>query len=131
MRTPKELAVHAFAYIRCIPGGVVNGKLTAEGCTEPVADIKTKADLVKWCRESFEIASRDFEKLTDAQLAAMVDTLFGQPFPGWMLLTIAYDEHLHHRGQIFAFLRALAVEPPFIWSFEENDAAFQPKQTTA
>jgi uncharacterized damage-inducible protein DinB len=131
MRTPKELAVHAFAYVRGIPAGVMKGSLTAEDCTEPVDQIKSRDDLVKWCRESWEIADRDFEKLNDGQLSAQVQTHFGQPFPGWMLLTITYDEHIHHRGQLYTFLRAMGVEPPFLWSFEENDAKFRPKAPTA
>ena len=128
MRTPKELAVHAFAYMRCIPGGIGKGKLTAEDCTEPADKIKSKKELLAWCKESFEIATTDFEKLTEEQLGAMVETHFGKPFPGWMLVSIVYDEHLHHNGQLYVFSRALGIEPPFFWSFDENATAFQPKQ---
>jgi uncharacterized damage-inducible protein DinB len=130
MRTPKELAIHSFAYLRGIPGAVVKGKLTADDVPEPMDQINSVDDLVAWCRESFEIANSNFEKVTDEQLNAMVDTHFGKPFPGWMLFTIAYDEHIHHRGQLYTYLREMGIEPPFIWSFDENEAAFQPKAAT-
>ena len=131
MRTPKELAVHTFAVLRGMPQGVFKGELRGEDMVEPAEEIKTVDDLVKWCRESWEIADKDFGKLSDEQLAAVIPTPFGQPFPGWMLLTIGYDEHIHHRGQLYAFLRAMAVEPPFLWSFEESEAEFRPQEIPA
>jgi uncharacterized damage-inducible protein DinB len=110
---------------------VSKGELKAEDVVEPADQIKTVDELVKWCRESWDMADREFEKLTDGQLSAMVPTPFGQPFPGFMLLTITYDEHIHHRGQLYAFLRAMGIEPPFLWSFEENEANFRPQEATA
>ena len=47
------------------------------------------------------------------------------------MIQIIYDELLHHRGQLFAYLRAMGVEPPFMWSFEDNAVEFRPKAPTA
>ena len=127
MRTPKELAIHAFAYMRGIPAGIAKGNLVPEDCAEPVDQIKTKADLLKWCKESFEVGTAGFEKLTEEQITSMPETYFGKPFPGWVLVSIVYDEHLHHRGQLYVYMRALGIEPPFLWSFDESAAEFQPK----
>lgn len=130
MRSPKELALHSFAYMRCVPSGIIKGSFTTEDCAEPVDSITTRDELVKWCKESWEIAEKGLSQATDAQLGAMVETPFGKPFPGWMLATIVYDEHLHHRGQLFVYLRAMGIEPPFIWSFEDSATEFQPKAAT-
>lgn len=129
MRTPKELAIHAFTYMRGIPKGVQKGKLTAEDCVEPT-HLTAMPELLAWCRDSWETMEREFEKLTDAQLSTTVETYWGPSFPGWTLIPIVYDEHLHHRGQLYAYLRVLGIEPPFLWSFEENDPAFRPKAMT-
>lgn len=131
MRTPKELSLHAFAYLPAFTQAVINGELKGEDMVEPVDEIQTVEDLVKWCEKSWDTANQNFDKLTDEQLSAMVPTPFGQPFPGWMLLTIIYDEHIHHRGQLYTFLRAMGVEPPFLWSFEESDAKFRPQEVPA
>ena len=131
MRTPKELAVHAFAYMRGIPKGILKGKLTAEECVEPFDQIKSLDQLLTWCQESWNSMEADFEKFTDAQLAAMVETYWGPTFPGYVLIPIVYDEHLHHRGQLYTYLRSMGAEPPFLWSFEENAPAYQPKAMKA
>ena len=34
-----------------------------------------------------------------------------------------------HRGQLYAYTRALGVEPPLVWDFEHNEAAFAPQAT--
>lgn len=130
MRTPRELAIHPFVYVRAMPAAVIKGSLTAADCVEPREKITTVDELVNYARESFKIADEDFNKITDAQFSAMVETHFGQPFPGAMIIQIAYDELLHHRGQLFTYLRAMGVEPPFLWSFEENAVEFRPKAPT-
>ena len=127
MRTPKELAVHAFTYMRGVPKGILRGRLTAEDCVEPSDAIQNVDQLLGWCTESWNSMQADFERITDAQLAQMVETHWGPTFPGFVLIPIVYDEHLHHRGQLYAFLRAVGAEPPFLWSFDENEAAYRPK----
>lgn len=66
-------------------------------------------------------------KLTDAHFAAMVPTPWGKPFPGAMIMSFVPDEFLHHRGQLYAYARALGVEPPMMWDFEHNAPEFQMK----
>ena len=131
MRTPKELALHAFTYMRGVPKGILKGRLTAEDCAEPVDRIQNVDQLVAWCTESWNSMQEDFEKITDAQLGKMIDTYWGKPFPGHFLIPIVYDEHLHHRGQLYAYLRALGAEPPFLWSFDENEPAYRPQAMKA
>jgi uncharacterized damage-inducible protein DinB len=43
-------------------------------------------------------------------------TAFGQwTMPGYDLLLYVVDNEVHHRGQGYAYLRALGVEPPPFW----------------
>ena len=57
----------------------------------------------------------------------MAKTPYGRDMAGEALMGITEDEFLHHRGQLYAFLRALGAEPPFLWDFEHNAPEYQPK----
>jgi len=120
MRTPKEIAVHAYAYVGGIPAAVVKGKLTAEDAPEPVDKIKSTEDVLKHCRERFEMGSKAVAQITDVHLKGMVTTHWGPTMPGFAMMGVINDETLHHRGQLYAMLRACGVEPPFLWDFEHN-----------
>jgi len=67
------------------------------------------------------------QSLTDEKITRMVKTPWGESFPGFVCVQIIYDEHLHHRGQLYAYLRQLGIEPPFMWDFEHNAPEFQPR----
>ena len=131
MRTPKELVTHMYAMMRYVTDGTAKGRITYDDTMDPpeLAKIKSHDDLVRYARESWQAADRTVQSLTDAQLAAIVPTAWGgMSFPGWVCVSIIYDEHLHHRGQLYAFLRQLGVEPPFLWDFENNAPEYRPKQ---
>jgi uncharacterized damage-inducible protein DinB len=132
MRTAKELVTHMYAQMRFVTDGVPKGHIAYTDANDPaeMATIKNHDDLVRYAKESWEIADRKVKSLTDAQLEAIVQTEWGGlSFPGWVCIHIVYDEHLHHRGQLYAFLRQLGVEPPFLWDFEHNAPEYRPKQT--
>ncbi|HVP37753.1 MAG TPA: DinB family protein [Candidatus Saccharimonadales bacterium] len=128
MRSFKELVTHMYEYAEAMPKAVVKGKLEQSDLPGGKEGIRSVADLEKWCRGCFDRGDANVKKLTDAQVQAMVPTFFGRPFMGFALIGIVYDEHLHHRGQLYAFLRAVGVEPPFMWGFDQNEPAFRPAQ---
>jgi len=132
MRTPKELVVHWYGMsLRAVLEGAARGRI--EDLDEPsiVARIKTKAELLAYCKECWDVSTRAVGQLTDEKLAATVETPWGTSFPGTMCLGIALDESLHHRGQFYAYLRALGAEPPNMWDFKGNAPEFQPRADTA
>lgn len=130
MRTPKELINHMYNSMREIAEGAAKGdiKLTEELDNAAVAKLKTYDDVVRFAMESWNASDKAIRSMTDAQLVAMVSTPWGQSFPGFDCVNILYDEHLHHRGQLYAYLRQLGVAPPFMWDFEHSAPEFQPKQ---
>jgi uncharacterized damage-inducible protein DinB len=91
------------------------------------ASIRSRDDLVRFCRQCWDAADRAAKTVTDAQLQAMVKTPWGRDFPGFVMFTIVNDEFLHHRGQLYVYLRAMGVEPPMLWDFGHNEPAFQPQ----
>lgn len=129
MRTPKELVVHTYGMvIKSVIGGIANGDLKELDDKSACAGITTRDALLAYATDCWKSADRVMTNATDADLAKTVKTPFGRDFPGWMLLGITEDEFLHHRGQLFTYLRAMGVEPPFMWDFEHNAPEYQPKE---
>jgi len=128
MRTPTELLVHMYGQlVRNITLGITTGEVQGYDEKAACASIKTTADLVKFCKECWTTGNTAALSATDAQLEAMVKTPWGQDFPGSICGWIINDEYLHHRGQLYAFARALGIEPPMVWDFEHNAPEFAPK----
>jgi uncharacterized damage-inducible protein DinB len=130
MRTPKELVVHLYdVVIKEMAESVARGELIYDQANEKniATGIKSRDELLKFARDCWTAADRIVQTITDAQLAAEVKTPWGRNFPGFMMFGITNDEFFHHRGQLFAYLRALGGEPPMMWDFEHNEPAFQPK----
>ena len=130
MRTPKELVVHLYdAVIRGIAEGVLRGEIADDEKNEKsiASGLKSRDELLKFARDSWAAADKAVNSITDAQLAADVKTPWGMSMPGGMLFGVTHDEFLHHRGQLYAYSRALGVAPPMIWDFANNEPAYQPK----
>ena len=129
MRTPAEMVTHiSGTIVRDIVEGVAKGAITVDeaGEAKVAADLGSKPALVAFARECFERANAAVDRIGDAQLSAMVPTPWGSSWPGKVAFHIMSDEFMHHRGQLYAFLRASGAEPPFIWGYAENEPAFQP-----
>lgn len=130
MRTPKELISHMYNSMREITEGAVRGeiKLTEETDKAAVDKLKTHEDIVRFATECWKASDKAIQSLSEAQITAMVASPWGMSFPGWVCVSIVYDEHIHHRGQLYTYLRVLGVAPPMMWDFENNAPEYQPKQ---
>ena len=129
MRTPAELVVHTSrGIVRDIARGVAKGAITTEGPPENefASSLTTKADVISFARECWEDADSAASTIGDEELSASVPTPWDMQFPGWVGFNILSDEFLHHRGQLYAYARACGGEPPFLWSFGDNDKEFGP-----
>lgn len=129
MRTPKELVTHMYCMLKGVSDGMAKGEIKEwdeEGAMKP---IKSADDLLRFARENWSAANKTIQGLKEAQATALVKNPWTEsPFPGFACAQIMFDEHLHHRGQLYAYLRALGAEPPFMWDFENSAAEFQPRQ---
>ena len=126
MRTPKELVVHMYSFIRAAAESVITGSLAWDEKAE-LAKVKTRDELAAYAQTCWKAADASYAKITDAQLSAKVKAPWGE-MPGFVMLTTIPDEYLHHRGQLYAYLRQLGVEPPANWDFEHSAPELQPKQ---
>lgn len=127
MRSPKELVAHMYETMRAVTEGVSKGTIVTDEGKASGAAIKTHDDLVRFAADCWKASDKTIRSLTDNHLASTVKTPWGMDFPGHICVNIIYDEHLHHRGQLYAYLRQMGIEPPFMWDFENNAPEFQQK----
>jgi uncharacterized damage-inducible protein DinB len=128
MRTPVELLVHMYASMVAFTDSVLKGSVAPYDEKDTVASIKTREQLVAFVTKSWVAADKDAHAVTDAQLGSMVKTPWGDSFPGFAMYGIIADEYLHHRGQLYAYIRTYGIEPVMVWDFEHNAAEFQPRE---
>ena len=129
MRSPADLVAHVSGTVICaIAQGIAKGAITVDesGESNVAAGFLKKADMLSFATKCWNDATAAVAMTGDTQLQAMVTTPWHMTFPGWVGFNILNDEFLHHRGQLYAYARAMGIEPPFIWGFEENAPAFRP-----
>ena len=133
MRTPKELVLHLYGQnVREVTLGITTGEIKEFDEAAAAPSIRTKEDLVRFCTDCWNAADRAIGQVTDANLAAMVQTPWGgMKLPAAYCVQIVRDELTHHRGQLYVFLRALGQDVPMMWDFEHNAPEFQPKREPA
>ncbi len=128
MRTPVELVVHLYAsVIREMVECVARGEYVQPDETAIAARMRSKADLLAFARESYAAASRGVESISDAELRGTLKTPWGASPPGSHMIEAIPDEFFHHRGQLYAYARALGAEPPDMWDFANNAVELRPE----
>ena len=126
MRTPRELIFHIYSQEKILAEAARQGKFTAEaasrsspeeqgGATEAQA-LATVTDLKTYAQACHQAAQAIFSAMSESELNRPVESPFGT-FPAWRYFGFAYDEHWHHRGQLYVYLRLLGKEPPMLYDY--------------
>lgn len=129
MRTPAEMVAHiSGGIVRDIAQGVAKGEIKPNAAAEAAAaqGLRSAADAVAFARRCWKEADSAVAGIGDAQLAGTVKA-WGMSLPGSACMNILGDELIHHRGQLYVFVRATGGAPPFLWSFGENAPEFAPR----
>lgn len=131
MRSVRDLILHLYGMQKTFSEGIKAGKLTAEieyQCvpekeeSKPVAaKLKTIPDCLQYARDCHQAAAETLAALTDEGLARPLESPFGV-FPVWQFFAFAYDEHWHHRGQLYTYARLMGKEPPMLYDYENSPA---------
>ena len=128
MRSTKELVCHLADTMKHVATGITAGRIESYEEGEKDPSIKTREDLVRKMQDAWKAADAAVQTITEAKALAPIETPWNFSPPAWLCVQIIADEHLHHRGQLYAYLRTFGVEPPFMWDFENSAPEFQPKQ---
>lgn len=130
MRSPAAMVVHMADTMREVAEGAAKGEIKDYEAAEQenVAKVKSRDELIAMMSDSWKRANKALESMKPEQMTRTVKTPWGMEPPAWMCYQIIVNEHIHHRGQLYAYLRALGVAPPNMWDFANNAAEFQPRQ---
>ena len=126
MRTPKELIFHIYAQEKILAESIERRQFTAEAAnlSSPENDaagaelksLATVKDIQVWADACHRAARKILETIPEEDLMQPIDSPFGA-YPAWRFFDFAYDEHWHHRGQLYTYLRLLGKEPPMLYSY--------------
>ena len=124
MRTPKELVFHIYSQERILAEAVREGRFTMEeanssnpeAATAEVAALATAADVLAFAESCHRVAQEILEAMSEKELVRRVESPMGT-YPAWRFFDFAYDEHWHHRGQLYTYLRLLGKEPPMLYDY--------------
>jgi uncharacterized damage-inducible protein DinB len=127
MRSPRELIFHIYAQEKLLAEGARAGRLTMEalGASSPEVDpgrresdeLKTVADLRAFAEACHRALDATFRAMSDEDVARIIESPLGN-YPAWQFFAFAYDEHWHHRGQLYTYLRLLGKEPPMLYDYQ-------------
>jgi uncharacterized damage-inducible protein DinB len=128
-RTVRDLILHIYGGEKGFSEGIKQGKLTHEIINPAApeteegkavaATLKTVADCQKFARECHQASEDTLAPLTDEDLARPLEAPWGV-FPVWQHFAFTYDEHWHHRGQLYTYARLLDKEPPMLYDYENQ-----------
>ncbi len=127
MRSARELFVHIYAMEKVNAEHLRGDKVAqeAENAAIPetdagkalVAEIKTVAQLQAFARASHRAMDELLAALSEEELQQQVELPYGA-FPRWQVFAFMYDEHWHHRGQLYTYARLAGKEPVMAYSYD-------------
>jgi uncharacterized damage-inducible protein DinB len=72
-------------------------------------------EIVSTFDRQHEQLAEEVSQLTDEQLGEKIEA-FGRQMPRMVLLKVMTEHEIHHRGQLFTYLRLAGVEPPNVYA---------------
>ena len=88
----------------------------------------SKSMLEEWLRET-QGKLNHWAQSVDASRLELIrdDNPWHEGMRGWLLLHHAYQDELHHRGQLYAIARLLGRRPPMVYA-EEHSEFWEPRK---
>jgi uncharacterized damage-inducible protein DinB len=131
MRSPRELIYHIYGMEKEVSIGAKTGKISqeTEGLAIPESEaaraalesLNTVAKLQDYANACHKLANETIAAIRDEELASPIEAHYGS-FPAWKFFSFTYDEHWHHRGQLYTYLRLLGKEPPMLYDYANTPA---------
>ncbi len=131
MRSVRDLVYHIYSMEKVVAEGTQKGKFDQEiensalpeheAGKAKLANLDTVAKLQDYMRDCHQAANRAAQALSDEELARIIEAPYGS-FPAWQFFSFAYDEHWHHRGQLYTYIRLLGKEPLMLYDYDNNAA---------
>jgi uncharacterized damage-inducible protein DinB len=129
MRSARELFTHIYVMEKTLAEHIRSGKLSQEAMEVDVpesapgkalvAGLKTVADLQAFARQAHQALDDTLAAMSDEELQGNFEAPYGT-FPAAQFFVFAYDEHWHHRGQLYTYARLAGKEPPMLYDYENS-----------
>ncbi len=126
LRTSRELVFHIYAQEKLLAEAARDGRFTMEAANgsnpedpsnvSAVAALATVKDAVTFATNCHDAAEMIFRSMSDDDVARPVESFMGT-YPASQFFLFAYDEHWHHRGQLYVYLRLLGKQPPDLYGY--------------
>ena len=126
MRTPRDLIFHIYSQEKALAEAAQRGQFTLDVANrsnpeEPSAAAELNAlagvnDALAYAQECHRAAEAIFRSMSEEEIARPVESVLGT-YAAWQYFLFAYDEHWHHRGQLYTYLRLLGKEPPMLYDY--------------
>ena len=126
LRTSRELVFHIYAQEKLLAEAARDGRFTIEAANgsnpedpsngSAVAALATVRDAVTFATSCHDAAETIFRAMSDEDVARPVESFMGT-YPASQFFLFAYDEHWHHRGQLYVYLRLLGKQPPDLYGY--------------
>ena len=127
MRTPRALVFHIYTQEQVLAEAAQQGEFTMEAANrsnpeEPSAAatlgaLRTVSDVRAYANACHDAAERIFRVMSEEETGRQIVSAFGN-YPAWQYFAFAHDEHWHHRGQLYTYLRLLGKEPPGLYDYQ-------------
>src|SRR5436189_4572244 len=126
MRTPRELIYHIYTQEKLLADAAQQGRFALDAAerSNPESEagaggmkaLVTVNDARAYAESCHQAAQVIFRALSEEDLTRPVESPFGT-YPAWRYFAFAYDEHWHHRGQLYTYFRLLDKEPPMLYDY--------------
>lgn len=118
MWTARDLVFHMFSQEKVMLGGCQMGKIEIQDFVEvekDKAELKTVEDLARYGEQVHREMDEWVKSCGREEYRRTIEAFFGQLTPIQALASA--EEHLiHHRGQLYVYLRLMGIEPLFVFT---------------
>jgi len=126
LRTSRELVFHIYAQEKLLAEAARDGRFTMEAANgsnpedpsnaSALAALATVKDAVTFATSCHDAAELIVQAMSDEDVARPVESFMGT-YPASQFFQFAYDEHWHHRGQLYVYLRLVGKQPPDLYGY--------------
>ena len=131
MMTVWDLVFHMFSQERVMLAGCRTGKSDMadfRAVEQDKGSLHTIEDLARNGERVHQDTRAWMGAVSEQDMAKAVQTFAGPSTP-MRLLHSALEHILHHRGQLYVYLRLMDIEPVFVWTGQRMDAVRQQLRT--